>query len=465
MSLAASTNWELRTTGNDLNGGGYVAGGGGTDRSQSDAAYDSGTNLTVDATTDTDVTPDGYVVSAADVGNIIQITAGAGFTLGFYEIKSIQGGTKWRLDRWPAAVSTAGATWSIGGALASPGKVASAVENENVVWQKAGDYPIGSGSANTSGNKVSIVKTTIRWIGYDAVRGDRAARPVFRATAGSINLFAIADGLLRFRIENVEFDGDGQSSVYGFYASGTISFIKIIDCLFRDLYVGALTYLSGTSIFMRCRATACSSIGFAGGNSQYFECVSHDNSGFGFSSISCFYQNCIAARNTSSGFFNTNYYGFHRNCVSYDNNSYGFEYGDFGPGGESVDFFSCIAYGNTFYGFYVGQSHRGLALLWNSAGGNNTSGPYNVGYPSDAENLIREFQALTANPFVDPDAAITSIESAFTNFELNDVIGVGSVCRGVGLTPNYDIGATQHPDYTPAEVAAAMWAYANRTLS
>ncbi|MCZ2080441.1 MAG: hypothetical protein LC130_36195, partial [Bryobacterales bacterium] len=115
MALPAATVFQVITTGDDANGGGFVPGGEGLDRSQDDAAFASGTSLTVDSSVNTDVTPDGHTPDTADVNNIIQITAGEGFTPGAYHIVSIQSG-KWRLDRSPAAVGTGGGVWSLGGA-------------------------------------------------------------------------------------------------------------------------------------------------------------------------------------------------------------------------------------------------------------------------------------------------------------------------------------------------------------
>lgn len=70
----------------------------------------TGTNLTVDSVINTDVTPDGYTPVSSDVGKIIRITGGTGFTAGYYEVLSLQSG-KWRLNASPAAVSVAGGLW------------------------------------------------------------------------------------------------------------------------------------------------------------------------------------------------------------------------------------------------------------------------------------------------------------------------------------------------------------------
>src|SRR5262245_28758828 len=111
--------WEVRSTGNDNNGGGFVIGGSGTDYSQQDAAQYNFTDLVVDGSVNTKVTSASHNFVAADVDNIMHITAGTGWTVGFYRILSVASNAA-TLDRSPAAVSTTGGTFYVGGALATP---------------------------------------------------------------------------------------------------------------------------------------------------------------------------------------------------------------------------------------------------------------------------------------------------------------------------------------------------------
>lgn len=75
----------------------------------------SGTNLIVDLTVDTEVLPDA-ITAAADIGQDVVITGGAGWTPGTYRITASGGaGTTWVLDRPPAALGTAGGKWHLSG--------------------------------------------------------------------------------------------------------------------------------------------------------------------------------------------------------------------------------------------------------------------------------------------------------------------------------------------------------------
>lgn len=74
----------------------------------------SGSNLTVDGTDDTKVTPDGYTPVAGDVGKTITIGTDVfgPWTPGTYTIVAVGGG-QWTLDASPAATGVSGIPWSM----------------------------------------------------------------------------------------------------------------------------------------------------------------------------------------------------------------------------------------------------------------------------------------------------------------------------------------------------------------
>lgn len=76
----------------------------------------SGANLTCNAGTPDEVTPDGYSPSAIDVGNSVVITSGDGYTLGSYLIVGLAGGA-WVLSTSPAEIvaNLSGGTWHLAG--------------------------------------------------------------------------------------------------------------------------------------------------------------------------------------------------------------------------------------------------------------------------------------------------------------------------------------------------------------
>src|SRR5438105_2387727 len=101
MALSATIVWEVRNGGSDTNGGGFDSAASGTDRSLQTAAQvaiDNGaiTCTTPAANSNTLTFTAGYTPSAADVGNVVNITAGTNMNTGRYTITA-QTSTTWTL--------------------------------------------------------------------------------------------------------------------------------------------------------------------------------------------------------------------------------------------------------------------------------------------------------------------------------------------------------------------------------
>jgi hypothetical protein len=96
MALSANTIYELRTNGNDTNGGAFAP---------AVTTASTKTDLVVDATFPNKVSSAGYGFTSVDVGRWIAIVAGTGWTLGYYVIKAVVAGLA-TLDKSPAAVGT-----------------------------------------------------------------------------------------------------------------------------------------------------------------------------------------------------------------------------------------------------------------------------------------------------------------------------------------------------------------------
>jgi len=311
MALSSTTEWEVRTDGNDLNGGGFNPARSGATKTSSDnytygpsyAVY-SGTNLTVDLANNTYVQPDGYTPVTADIGHVIQISGGTGWTTGFYEIVDITG-SEWILDRSPAAVGITGGVWRLGGALATPGKAGGAHVGGNVIWLKAGTYQITNTTPNTSGGPATFQTGVATWtalIGYTSVRGDFVwnSLPVIQNMAGSsVN---VPNNLTRTLVANIEFRGTSNAS-----RNITISaarelrcrFVNIrgtfgvaLGCRFLDsgddatngIRGGFNTYYSlfenckyvSSGVMYRCAMINCSEIEYRGGN-FLIQCVDYSS--------------------------------------------------------------------------------------------------------------------------------------------------------------------------------------------
>lgn len=435
MAIAANAVWEVRTTGDDANGGCFIAGASGTDRSQQDAAHATLTTASTVHTTTTQINVNAadYTVTTADIGNIFQL-AGGSATAGFYQITNVDTvNNRWTVDR---AAGTSGQTCpgKMGGAIATLGKLSHSsalgtAANNWQVWVKSGTYTLTTTTDGPGGPLfVNNFPLGLLIEGYQTTRGDRAARPLLHA--GSVT--GLSNGFIRggdnrsWRMINIEGDANnGVGNTRVFQGNGCVQY----QCVARN-------------------ASAATGRGFSAGSAQ--NCVAI-NCAVGFAQGR--YANCIAVSCTSVGFENVSGVGFANiaigcalgfgsastkniNCIAYGGTD-GFTY-TAGSGGEACAV-NCISYGNSGYGFRSTAGVNGLITL-NCAAGNNTSGNFSSCYE---EGSI----TLTADPFTN---------AAGDDFSLNNAAGGGALLRAAGLgwgdgalysAPNYlDIGALQHQD-------------------
>ena len=179
MAIAATIEWEVRTTGtaSNANGGGYKPGASGTDFSQQDAAQYNLTGVTTAAA-------DAILLSASAaanmVGNLAHIVSGTNFTAGWYEIISVSVGVSITLDRTCTTAAGAAGVVNIGGALSlgsADDSVLESMEPGNIMHIKLGTYTLGS-SVNMGKDGTGALPITVR--GYDTARNDSptgAGRP------------------------------------------------------------------------------------------------------------------------------------------------------------------------------------------------------------------------------------------------------------------------------------------------
>jgi len=437
MPLNANCIWEIRTDGDDANGGAFRSGASGTDFSMQASAQKSGTDLTMHPTLNTRVQPVVAGVAAADVGNVINITAGTGWTAGWYEITS-QDGTYWTLDRSPAAAgSTNSGTYAMGGALASPGRLGQALSNLNSgvsgmrCYIRSGTYTITTTTANVSGGRISLPASRMLLVeGYQATRGDLGTPP--EINAGTQTAFTIFTTNGQFNngqqhVVNLRFNGNNRTGVSGLQTQNTYK-----DKVWKCVAVNCLSFgfNSGNADHIECLATACG-VGFTGSSAGTFtNCVAKSNTTGFVVAINGVYTNCLAHSNTADGFnLSGNYSSTFINCTSHANNGDGF---DFASYGMNVCI-NCLATNNGGFGFNLPFADN---MLLNCAGRNNTAGNVDA---SPAPFINRGFVLLTADPYQN---------AAGEDFRLNDIVGGGAAIKGksipvFGQIDYRDIGAVQ----------------------
>lgn len=436
MALSATQVWEVRTTGNDANGGAFRAGATGTDYSQQDAPQVTYTDLTTGASS-SQVTSATSPFTAAHVGNVLNIPTAtpSGVVAGRYEILSVASGVA-TLDRSAGTANAGGATGYLGGALASPGQAASQIVAGNTVWIRSGTYLL-SATANVPGGKPQAGVQS-RWVGYVAARGDAVpwgAMPVLRANASSMTVFSVSNQDVS--VENLELDGNSGAFLATNGLQATSGFrirawnVRARNCASYGFGPSGMFHL----YFCEANGSGNTGIYVAG---FAFGCLARGGGGHGFAHQNggSIFVNCAAFANTGDGFSNV----FPLNCVgcvSYANGVAGFR-----PDLYHGVLMNCVAWGNSDYAFATSQVQPSV-LLVKCAAGSNTAGTYNTSQ-IPAANVTGPI-ALSANPFVGAPSL---------NFAPNAVSGGGASLRGAGFglfpAPGTagapDVGASQHAD-------------------
>lgn len=453
MAIPAAAVWEVQTGGNDTNGGGFVAGGTGTDFSLNAAKNTAGSNIsTTDAvaTGTTNITSATAAFTSAVVDNIIYLQGGSGaIAAGWYRVVSLTNATTIVIDR--AVAASTGMTMNIGGAFASPGNMGLNAVAGNSGWIKAGTYTLTNSTANTAGGPFNFAlggsspTSPSKWEGYQTTRGDMGTPPVISAGARtSITIFSV-NSLNYNVIGNITVDGNSGSTNTGFVldAPRSLAFkIGAQNCTVLGISAGAS---NADGNLYRCWATGCSGTAAiqCTGNVSRSEAYANTTIGFninpGGAGNPYIISGNISSANTggsSTGFTfggrNVNGYG----NVSYGNGSHGFSLNN------SAGFMeNNISEANTGNGYTAAGSTNREIYMFNNAYYNNTAGNVDAGLVNNSGGVLG-----TGSFFVSAGTG---------NFALNNTAGAGAAARATGYpgllprgtTTGYtDIGAAQHQD-------------------
>jgi len=442
MALPAATVWEIRpTVGADTNGGGFVAGASGTDYSQQNSAQYNATDLAVDAITNTKVTSASHSFVATDVGNLINISAGGSWTLGFYEIVSVSGGAA-TLDRSPAAAGTTGGTYAVGGALATVTKFFANLTNGNTAYMKA----TGSYTVTTPDAFHSTENAGIRIIGYTSTRTDNG-RVTWTTATNSTRLLNL--GLSKSLLfKNIHFTNTAGTKADAWHADTGIAYgIGADNCIFDGFAVGIngdynVDYDFRNLMLTNCEIKNCTSHGVITSVATAVGCFIHDNGGSGWRCVrpvdggNTVLERCVIYNNTSHGVMWDN--GSTTGALVLINTDVVKNGADGVFVNSTADPFNLISINslytqNTGYGINANGASVYIYVFKNNAYWNNSTAALN-GYTADASDIT-----LTGNPF----------NNVGTDFGLNASAGAGGACRGAGFEGNLagsgsiDIGAVQ----------------------
>lgn len=232
------------------------------DYTQQNSAQFSGTDLVIDATLNTKVTSATHNFTQADVGNWIRISAGSGWTTGWYQINSVSSNAA-TLDRSPAATSTTGGTWALGGSILIT-DLPNAMVASNSVWVKAGGWPnITSTISFTNTITANPPSPTLPWcslIGYTSKRYDGGQVSLTLSTNTGLSCFQIAGSGWLIDGFNINCNSLGTSK--GIYISSAASHIFIKNCKISNATIAGIDIYNGVPAFvniMWCEVTGCTS--------------------------------------------------------------------------------------------------------------------------------------------------------------------------------------------------------------
>lgn len=451
--------WEVRkTTGSDSNGGGFVAGGAGTDYSQQASPQYALTGLT---TSGASATIASASASTDMVDNTIQITGGTNFTAGIYRIVSVVAGTSITVDRTCTTGSGSAGTGNVGGALKTIDKLSGNWVGSNSAYVKAeATYTTAATVLHSPGNVTPA--TTVpytRLIGYTSTRGD-GGQATIQCTTGSVTLLSTnSDG---FSIENLILDCNSQSSTTGFNNNGS-HYSRVLNCVVKNFTVNGINCGNGSTLIINCEVTGGVTGATAGiniGSASAAICGNniHDNACSGVNSAAngTFVVSNLITNNSGTTSDGVIVSGL--NPVIMDNTIY--KSGRHGINNNSTFNIAPLMWGNVLsenggYGI-KGGSAAGIpaqASLDGNAYYSNASGTRNNmdDTSTNAINGVAPYTnsrdvILTADPFV---------AKASNNYALNTTAGGGAACRAAGMPRSWpnssissyvDMGAAQHQD-------------------
>lgn len=380
---------------------------------------------------------------------------------------------------------TGNRTLKIGGAWAGPsgavdfpfGVVAATAKNLS-------GNPVRTNLKNDQQYDITAVLThslqNTRFEGYGSAYGDGGRAVIDGGTAGASYSLLTSASVAGIEFAYLTFQNNGASgSADGVTSTGTVAF-QFFRCVFHDLRGSGLVLRGGGSTAIECEAYNCNQSNTAGkyginaSGTTLLRCISHDNPGSNSSGIDVTGGraiDCIAHRNGSTGISGHlgNGVSLLRNCDAYDNGGSGIVLAASGSNHGIVYCENCNALKNGLYGFDATNTAPGTVFLHNCGVGSgtqaNTSGGINSA--AAAKALVESdtvAYAAGVTPWVDPDngdfrinlaAAKNAGRGAFTQ----------TAASYAGTVGYPDIGAAQHEEPTDADIAAAVWAYGDRTLT
>lgn len=427
MAFSSTTQWDVRTTGSNSNGGGFDTAASGTDYSQQDSPQFTYTDLVIDATTNTKITSSAHPFDSHSPGNIINVTGGTGFTVQRIQIVSVSGAVA-TCDKAVGTTSSTGGTGNLGGAVATIATANGVAVSGNTINIKSGTYSISS--------TLTLSVTNLSLVGFASNHNDGGTKPLITTATNSLDLIQLASGASggETLLQNISFSNTAATRSSCITSTAPISSgaLVVINCLFDGFSQTSQAAINADNVGSHFRINNIGVRGTEIKNCYY---------GISTNNTSLVVLGCYIHDNTSDGVHDAgaNLGGVHIRSVYASNGGKGLNYNT--SSALTVD--SCCFYANVD-GIYVlagnllwnsnnifwGQSGYGIntvsgssvnddrcAASYGNAFGSNTSGNRN-GYPAFPADIT-----ITAIPWVAAGSG---------NFTLNSTAGGGALLTKAG---------------------------------
>lgn len=392
MALSANTAWEVMTTGDALNGGGFNTGG--TDFSQQTTAQLAPTDLATSGAGVTTLTSATGGFTEAMVGNVIQIASGTNFDVGFYEITARTDTNTVTLDHTPTAAGAgSGGVGKVGGALISFDALDGVAVAANRIWVKnTATYTIAAEIT------LSASFAQVRVSGYGSTRGD-GTKATIQAASWTGDSLVRQDGISLW-FENLIFDAAAETVTYCYRQSAQNLVMHNCHFLANGAYGFRTDQWQLNSILDFCYAEGATTAGFdASGNSAagMTRCVAK-NCAIGFNSNNGSFgyrYECITI-NGIKGFVITNS-GALISCIMYSPSENGIIASMFAT--SRLHIVDCLISNAGGYAIKAGSANAlSMLLIVNTADYNSTSGRLETPSSNHFEDINPI--TLSADPFV-----------------------------------------------------------------
>lgn len=443
MAIAATTEWDVQTGGDNANGGGFDTASSGTDYSQQTSPQVTYTDLVIDATTNTKCTSAATPFTSAHVGNVINITSGTGFTVQRVQVVSVLAGVA-TCDKSLGTLSSTGGNGKLGGCLLTLGTAlgSGTWTSGNKIHVKAGTYTITSAiSWNTDTGSVEVR-------GYGTTHNDGGTKPLI-TTATNSTILITCSGSTSSTLTLINLSMSNTAATRASGVKATVAYTLVMQSCILDGFTRGLDGDTGSAFsdlyVYNTEVKNSTAHGISqNGNAFLYAVHVHDttNSGDGFHSTtnSTFkFHRCIFNANAGKGVA-TN--GSNANCritmtdsACANNTSDGLNYSGSTAQPINVHIINNVFYGNGAYGVNVSSSLKASMNVANAYGGNTTAARNNLA--AGIGDIT-----LTASPF-----------TSSTNFSPNNTSGGGALLRAVrvpstwvdGVQIDYgDLGPVQH---------------------